>query len=838
MSLNKNHLINIFKLCLLFIFIILVSGCRRDGNHINDSVDYDANRDMVYFVSAEVDEVIRIEDGYALKLDSGGDASIVDIINENTLLAKKPGSIILENMNGSVIELEISTEKTVDFFLSRKSLVEELFYKDYLYDLSVSSVVFSDIEGIVDIEITELNNKYIEVVNSGSSESTSHLLEDQVSVSFSNAGNYNIIIKFNDREFLKVIDVTKIKTYRGVLKIKNGPQNSTDIVEGDIWIPSVTNIDEKNLISPVDREVLTYYINGDKYNYFRYLDRIRSLAPGTYTISVSSGELQSNNSFLTVRPLSEWLAINFTNISLPDKVYSELINFVNLHPYKGKSTLSTSTEGIEIYDNRIKVLDKNINDFNLTLKINDYVKTKHVFVEHGKFRFNSFYTSTNINVEQNKTTYGDRFIFSDVKNGNGYWYWLEFINLGDGTMHRLSPFELPSTERCSFRLGEIDRISISATTINTINDEDGYTDNVIDFVCSSSVDSEVVRVSDSRALEPEHKFGYSLFQNENQDVTFSLTMLGEYFLQSLPLLVVNDFNAESIPVFDFDDISISSESAAKIAVNEFGSLVFESGLLDGSQINIISSTYPELNKNIFLTIDSINANNVVVINGDISSTTIVSDDYIVDGLRNIKSDNVKQVGDFEVGLLALDEVTGEVHDISEYLNLESTPQNLGLEVVDKKLIIDTGLSPKTHLVNIFGPEGEFISNFDIEVLNSPINLTTRFNLRSSTGKFGTGKNISIEFTELSGKKIRIPLGVMNDINSWEFGLEASSQLFSSSGGRILIADKEVLDEIGPIGSSYRNDLLIEENLSNRLLDVCNVFEDDMLSTIIQCNSIP
>ncbi|OIN29056.1 hypothetical protein [Vibrio barjaei] len=831
MNLNKYNLFNLFKFGSLSIILVFFWGCRSDGDYISDGMDYDANKGTVYFVDAEVDEVIRIEDGYSLKLNSG-DEGIVDVINENMLVAKKPGSILLENIEGSVIELGISTEKTVDFFFSRKSLVQEFFYKGYLYDLSVSSVVFSDIEGVVDIKITELNNAYIEVVNSDTSKSKNRPLGHQTSVSFPKAGTYSMIIKFNDREFLKVIDVAKNKEYTGALKIKN----NADMVEGNIWIPSVTNIDEGNSLSLVDEEVLTYSINGENYNYFSYLDRIESLAPATYTISVSSGELQSNSSLLTVNPFSEWLDINFRNISLPDKIYSELTNVVDLYPYKGKGKLSASIEGVEIFDNKIRVLDKNINDFELTLEIGRHIKSKHIIVEHGEFIFKRLRTSENVDVEKNKSVYGDKFIFSDVKNRNGYWYWLEFINLGDGTSHRIYPFELPRMEVCGFRFGEIDQISISSRGIYVNNNVNGNVDNVMDFVCSSSVNSQVIRVSDSRQLKPEHKFGF--FQSQGQDVKFSLTLLGNYILESLPLLSTNDFNAESIPIFDFDDTLVSTDSASKVRVDKFGSLIFDSDVQDGTQIKIISNAYPELNKNIFISVESINANNIEVINGDISSNVIISDEYIVDGVRRIKSNNVDQVRDFEVGLLVLDDTTGKVHDISERIYVESTSQSLGFDIYGKRLIIDTNLSPMMYPVNIYGPSDEFITNFDIKVLDSPINLTTRFNLKAKTGKFGTGKNISLELTELSGKKIRFPLGVMNNVDSWRFGLEASAQLFASSGGRVLIADSDVLDEIGPIGSSYRNNLLIEENLSNRLLDVCNVFEDGVMSTIIQCNIIP
>ncbi|MFA0016570.1 hypothetical protein AB4391_25095, partial [Vibrio lentus] len=73
---------------------------------------------------------------------------------------------------------------------------------------------------------------------------------------------------------------------------------------------------------------------------------------------------------------------------------------------------------------------------------------------------------------------------------------------------------------------------------------------------------------------------------------------------------------------------------------------------------------------------------------------------------------------------------------------------------------------------------------------------------------------------------------------WKFGPEASQRLFSNSGGRILISDSGELDRIGPIGSGYRNNLLIEESLSSQLSDVCSVFEDDAISPILQCISIP
>ncbi|EDL55379.1 hypothetical protein VSAK1_22604 [Vibrio mediterranei AK1] len=831
MNLNKYNLFNLFKLSIFSIILVLFFGCRSDGDYISDSIEHDANKDTVYFVSAEVDEVIRIEGGYSLKINNY-DEGVVDIINENMVIAKKPGLVLLENINGSMIELDISKEKTVDFSFSRKSLVQETLYEKYLYDLSVSSVVFSDIEGIVDIRLTELNNSYIEVVNSGDSKSTSRPLGHQVSLSFPKPGTYSMIIKFNDREFLKVIDVIENKEYEGTLKVRN----TADMVEGEVWVPSVTNINKRNVLSLADKEVLTYSIDGDNYNYFSYLDRIRSLTPATYIISVSSGELQSNNSLLTVKPFSEWLDINFQNISLPDKVYSELTNVIDLSPYKGEGKLSVSIEGVEIFDNKIRVLDKSINDFELTLEIGRHTKSKRIIVEHGEFIFKRFVTGTNVIVDKNKSTYGDKFIFSDIQNGNGYWYWLEFINMGDGTWHRLSPFELPKTETCSFRFGEIDKISISSQNINVNNNNNGYVDNVMDFVCSSSVNSQTIRVSDSRKLEPEQKFSYSL--SKSQDITFSLTLLGDYILDSLPLLVTNNFNAESIPVFDFNDTLVSTESASNIHMDEFGELFFDSDIQNGTTVNIMSNTYPELNKNIFLSIEPINANNVEVVNGDISSNVVLSDYYIVDGARNIKSDNVKQIRDLEVALLVLDDINGKVHDISEHVNLESTSHDSGFDIIDKRLMIDTSLSPRTYPVNVHGPSDEFITNFDVEVLDAPINLTTRFNLKTSTGKFGTGKSISLELTELSGKKIRLPIGVMNNVDSWRFGLEASSQLFSSSGGRVLVADKEVLDEISPIGSSYRNNLLIEQDLSNSISDVCNVFEGDVISSVIQCNSIP
>ncbi|MFA0551260.1 hypothetical protein AB4538_10400, partial [Vibrio lentus] len=432
---------------------------------------------------------------------------------------------------------------------------------------------------------------------------------------------------------------------------------------------------------------------------------------------------------------------------------------------------------------------------------------------------------------------GKKFIFSDVKNKNRYWFSLRFINLGDGTYHKLSIYELPIEEDCKFRLGEIDRMSISVNTINTTNDENGYIDNIIDFVCSSSVNSEIIRVSDSKMLDPNEKFGYSFTQDENTDVTVNLTKFGDYVIESLPLLIVNNFNSERILAFDFEDVSVLSESASKININREGSVVFDSTIQDGSQINIVSNNYPDLNKNISFSLSIIDVNNMDVINNDLFTSLIVSDSYIVDGVRAITSNNVEQVSNLVVPILVSDG-TGNVHDISEYTTFQSTSQNLGINVVDKKLVVDTSVSPKTYPVSINGPKGEPLGDFDVDVLDTPINVVTRFRLDSSTGKFGTGKQISIELTDLSGVKFRLPLGEMGDVDSWRFGLEASQRLFSNSGGRILISDSDELDRMGPIGSSYRNNLLIEESLSSHLSDVCSVFEGDAISPILKCISIP
>ena len=828
MNCNGDNILKSIKFSIFYIFIILLTGCKSES----------VEKGSITFVNAEIGELIRIDDGYLFE-DSEG---IVEVVSKNILIAKNAGSILLNNRNGGELKIDISAEKTIDFFFSRESLTQEVFFKDYLYDLSVSSVVFSDVEGIVDVKITELNNLDIEVVHSNSPGSklspyiTGSKLRPfghQTSVLFPNLGIYNIIIKFNDREFLKVIDVTKIKNYEGDFKI----ENEADIVEGDIWLPSVTNIGENDSISQVSHQVLTYSINGEYFSYLNYLDQVKSLAPGAYIISVSNGKVRSNDSILTVNPLSEWLDLNFSNIILPDKVYSDLINVIDLNPYKGKGKFSVSIEGIEIFDNKIKILDKKISNFELTLEIGSHLKSKRVSVENGKFRFLDINTSTNVNVERNNSIYGDKFIFSDVKNRNGYWFSLRFINLGDGTLHNLSIYDLPIEENCRFRLGEIDRISISANTINTTNDENGYTDNIIDFVCSSSVNSETIRVSDSKMLDPNEKFGYSFTQDENTDVTFNLSKLGDYILESLPLLIVNNFNSERIIAFDFEDVSVLSTSASAININKDGLLVFDSNVQDGAQINITSNNYQELNKNINLSLSVLDVNNLDVINDDFSTNLILSDEYIVDGVKTITSDNVEQVSDLVVPILVSDG-NGNTHDISEFTTLQSTSQNLGINVVDKKLIVDTSVSPKTYPVSFNGPKGEPLGNFDVDVLDTPINVVTRFNLNSSTGKFGAGKQISIELTDLSGVKFRLPLGDMGDVDGWKFGLEASQRLFSNSGGRILISDSKELDKIGPIGSGYRNNLLIEESLSSQLSDVCSVFEDDAISPILQCISIP
>ncbi|PMG24525.1 hypothetical protein BCU76_05075 [Vibrio lentus] len=819
MNCNGGNILKSIKFSIFYVIVILLTGCKSES----------PEKGLITFVSAEIGELIRIDDGYIFEDNEG----IVEVVSDNILVAKKSGSILLNNRNGGELKVDISEEKTIDFFFSRKSLTQEVFFKDYLYDLSVSSVVFSDVEGIVDIEITELNNVDIEVVHSNSSESKIRPFGHQTSVLFPDLGIYNIIIKFNDREFLKVIDVTKIKKYGGDFKI----ENEADIVEGDIWLPSVTNIGENDSISPVSHEVLTYSINGEYFSYLNYLDQVKSLAPETYIISVSNGKVQSNDSILTVNPLSEWLDLNFSNIILPDKVYSGLTNVIDLKPYKGKGKLSVSIEGIEIFDNKIKVLDKKISNFELTLEIGSHVKSKRISVENGKFRFLDINTSTNVNVERNNSIYGNKFIFSDIKNKNRYWFSLRFINLGDGTYHKLSIYELPIEEDCKFRLGEIDGISISANTINTTNDENGYIDNIIDFVCSSSVNSEIIRVSDSKMLDPNDKFGYSFTQDENTDVTVNLTKFGDYVIESLPLLIVNNFNSERILAFDFEDVSVLSESASKININREGSVVFDSTIQDGSQINIVSNNYPDLNKNISLSLSIIDVNHMDVINDDLFTSLIVSDSYIVDGVRTITSNNVEQVSNLVVPILVSDG-TGNVHDISEYTTFQSTSQNLGINVVDKKLVVDTSVSPKTYPVSINGPKGEPLGDFDVDVLDTPINVVTRFRLDSSTGKFGTGKQISIELTDLSGVKFRLPLGEMGDVDSWRFGLEASQRLFSNSGGRILISDSDELDRMGPIGSSYRNNLLIEESLSSHLSDVCSVFEGDAISPILKCISIP
>ncbi|CAH7330532.1 conserved hypothetical protein [Vibrio chagasii] len=819
MNFNGGRVLNFLKFGVFYVIIILLTGCK------SESVD----KGLVLFVSAEVGELIRIGDGYILEDNKG----IVEVVSDNILIAKNPGSISLNNRNGGELKLDISTEKTVDFFFSRKSLTQSVFYKDYLYDLSVSSVAFYDVEEILDIQITELNNLDIEIVYSDSSESTIRPFGHQASVLFPNLGLYNIIIKFNGREFLKAIDVTKVKNYGGEFKI----ENEADIVEKDIWLPSVTNIRDNYSISPVSHEVLTYSINGEDFSYLNYLDQIKSLSPETYIISVSNGKVRSNDSILTVKPLNEWLDINFSNINLPDNVYSELTNVIDLNPYKGKGELSVSIEGVEIFENKIRILDERISDFELTLKIGSHEKTKRVSVESGKFRFLDINTSTNVNVEKNNSIYGGKFLFSDVENRNGYWYSLRFINLGDGSLHNLSIYELPKEENCTFRLGEVDGISISANTINTTNNKNGYVDNILDFVCDSSVNSDVIRVSDSDFLDPNERFSYSFTQDENTDVSVNLTRFGDYVIESLPLFIVNNFNSERILVFDLEDVSVLSTSASGININKEGLLVFDSNIQDGAQINITSNNYPELNKNINFSLSVIDIGNMDVINDDFSTNLIVSDEYIVDGVKTITSDNVEQVSDLTVPILVSDEL-GNVHDISEYTTLGSTPPNLGINVFDKKLVVDTSLSPQTYPVSINGPKGEPLGSINIDVLDTPINVVTRFNLKSSAGKFGTGKQISIELMDLSGGKFRLPLGDMGDVDGWKFGLEASQRLFSNSGGRILVSDSGELDRIGPIGSGYRNNLLIEENLSNQLSDVCSVFEDDVISPILQCISIP